>query len=280
MPENHTQPVTLAFTAGYQDPSSRFEWAESQAYAVEYSPDPDRLELLPEEILPFVRSDIRVRFHTRYFKYEIGHADKYEAGKALEVHKKTLEKIHVLGEPVVTVHTGLSPSMPVKNDHIVENLSRLVEMGRRLGITVCLENLRKGHSSDPYKILEWAGASGAMITLDTGHALGCDLVMNREMSAVQMVDLLAPRIFEAHVYGLEDDSGHHPILDMTPLKPLMSRLLQTDCRWWTIELHDQDQAMSTRSLVEGYLQTTSMTCGNTCGFEYQRQQTREGYESL
>ena len=231
MPENFSKSTALAFSASFTDSESRFEWAGNNAHALEYSPDPDRLDLLPEKVIPILRTGIPVRYHTRYFEYEMGHADKHEAQLSLQVHMETLKKIQGLGEPVVTVHVGLSPHLPVNNDHIVENLSRLVEFGQKLGITICLENQRKGHGSNPYNILKWATASGAMITLDLGHAMGCAMVMNQEISVVQMMDLFNSRIFEAHIYGLEDESGHHPILDMDPVKPLIDRLLQTDCRW-------------------------------------------------
>jgi sugar phosphate isomerase/epimerase len=252
--------ITLAFSANHPDPPARLRWAQNNSCAVEYSPDPDRLDLLPEKVRPFIQSDIPVRFHTRYFRYEIGHSDRHEARKALDVHIQTLKKIQGLGEPVVTVHTGLCPVFPVKNDHIVENLSRLVDLADRMGITVCLENLRKGHGSNPYKILEWAETSGAMITMDIGHAMGCSMVMNQELSAVQMVELFGSRIFEAHVYGWEDSAGHHPIKDLTPIKPVMDSLVRTGCRWWTIELHEPVHAMSTRSLVEEYLKTAYVFC--------------------
>ena len=260
MPETSPQSITLAFSADHPDSRARQSWVGTNACAVEYSPDPERLHLLPEAVRPFLKSDIPVRFHARYFRHEIGHADQLESDRALEIHKKTLRTIHGLGQSVITVHTGLGLDVPVNEKRIVENLSRLVEFAGRLGITVCLENLRRGHASDPRKILEWTKLSGAMITLDTGHAMGCPPVLNRRMSAQRIVELFASRIFHVHIYGHEDHAGHHPIRDIVPLKPLIRSLLQTECRWWTIELHDPEQAMSTREIIEDCLKSLEASC--------------------
>ncbi len=253
MPDNiHPTPI-LAFTADYSDSSSRLEQAAKASHGLEFSPDPLRPDLLPGSVLPLLRRDIPVRFHTRYFGWEMGHADRHEAAKALDVHQETIKRIHGLGEPVVTVHTGLGPAVPIRESHIRDNLSRLGEFAGKKGITVSLENLRLGHGSDPYKILKWAKASGAMITMDTGHARGCSMVRDNLITPADMVDLFGSRLYEVHVYGREDHLGHHPIKDIAPLQEMLTRLLQTDCKWWTIELQDLHQATSSRSILERFL---------------------------
>ncbi len=245
----------LAFSAGHTDCPARLDWARKNSRALEYSPDPARLDLLPEQVLPFTQAGIPVRFHTRYFGCEFGHADRYQARKALEIHQQTLKKIQGLGEPVVTVHTGLGPNLPVKEEHIKDNLSRLVEFASRLGITVCLENLRLGHAGNPCKILEWSLASGAMITLDTGHVFGCDMVRSLEVNPLDILEMFGFRLMEVHIYGSEDDVGHHPIKDIRSMLPLMNHLLQTECTWWTVELEVPGEAETTRATIEHCLES-------------------------
>jgi sugar phosphate isomerase/epimerase len=239
----------LAFTAAASDPASRLRWVLEQAEAVEFSPDPDRLDRLSEMVHPFVTAGLSVRFHTRYFEYELGHADPVLAGKALEAHLRTLRAMSGLGEPVVTVHTGLDPHQPVHEPTFVENLARLVNYGKGLGISVCLENLRRGHSSDPANVLLWAETTGAMITLDVGHALGSEAARSGRCSAEGFVDLFADRLFEVHIYGHEDDQGHHPIEDIAPLSPLIAKLARTECTWWTVELQRPVHALDTQALL-------------------------------
>lgn len=268
----HPSPPTLAFTAGSADSSARLRWIGRHAHAVEFSPDPEKLDCLPHLITPFLEAQLPVRFHTRYFRYELGHADLARACGALEAHMKTLAAMAAVGGSVVTVHTGLDPDQPVLFSRIVENLSRLVELAEKLGITVCLENLRRGHSSDPRNILEWAEASGAMITLDIGHALGAQCVQRGEYTPEDFVEIFNCRLFEAHVYGREDAHGHHPITDVKPFAPVLEMLLQSKCAWWTVELQEPADAFSTRSLLEDMLrakeqasneiQTTGMTSGD------------------
>ena len=258
MYNNIPLPLILAYTSGHLDHPSRLRWAVENAFAVEYSPDPERLDLLPEKIQPFISAGIPLRFHARYPGYELGHADSREARKALEVHIRTLKKIRGPGEQTITVHTGLDPDIPVVEANIIDNLSRLVEFASKHNITVCLENMRKGHAGNPYNVLKWSLASGAMITFDTGHAFGCSMVLDSLISPLDFVDLFNSRIFEVHIYGKEDEKGHHPIEDIKPFEPLIDRLLQIDCRWWTVELHDPDEACSALSMIKAYLVT-----GNT-----------------
>jgi len=228
-------------------------WVEKHAHAVEFSPDPEQLALLPRMVSPFLETGLSVRFHTRYFRYEIGHADRHKAEVALDVHMRTLSAMAGLGGSVVTVHTGLDPDQSVQFSRIVENLSRLVEYADNLGITVCLENLRQGHSSEPHNVVEWATASGAMITLDIGHTLGAECVRNGRFAPKDFVELFSTRLHEAHVYGKEDFRGHHPITDMQPIESVIEKLLRTRCAWWTVELQEPAEAISTRGLLEAAL---------------------------
>lgn len=248
-------PVTLAFAANYPDSPFRNKWALDNSSGIQYSPDPHCLELIPERVARFTAAGIPVRFHTRYFDFEMGHADKHLADAALQKHIQTLEVIKGLGEPVVTVHTGLKNELSVKEEHIKDNLSRLVEFADRLGMVVCLENLRKGHASDPYKVYEWARASGAMLTLDIGHARDCPVVKDGLATLPDIAHLYGPRLHEVHIYGKEDDDGHYPIKDIKPLEETLEKLLETGCRWWTIELADPEQAMSTRNIIESFLES-------------------------
>lgn len=248
-----TAAPTLAFTASYTDSPARLRWIREHAHAVEFSPNPRQPDHTPRMLHAFLDAGLPVRFHTRYFGYELGHADNRLAGIALDVHVKTLSTAVALGEPVVTVHTGLDPAQPVVFSRIVDNLSRLVDHAGELGITICLENLRKGHSSDPLKVMEWAEASGAMITFDVGHALGAECVRSGRHSPEDFVEMFGPRLLGVHIYGKEDAGGHHPIKDMSAFEPIIEKLLQTRCSWWTVELQDPDEALHSRALIENAL---------------------------
>ncbi len=260
------QPVMLAFAANYPDSPYRNQWARDNSLGIQYSPDPHRPDMIPERVAGFIDAGIPVRFHTRYFDFEMGHADRDLADAALKMHMHTLASIQGLGESVVTVHTGLRNDLPVREKHIVDNLARLVEFADRLGIVVCLENLRKGHAGNPFKIFEWASSAGAMLTLDLGHALGCPMVECGLATLPDIADLFGPRLVEVHIYGREDDDGHHPIKDIKPFEATLGKLLETDCRWWTIELADPGQAMDTRNIIENFFESRHVLNNDILGF--------------
>jgi sugar phosphate isomerase/epimerase len=171
----------------------------------------------------------------------------------MQIHRAALEAMHDLGEQIITFHVGLNPKVPLDHDRVVKNLTHLVEYGNHLGITVCLENLRRGPTSHPATLLDWARQSGAMITLDIGHATSNQYVQRGEFTAHEFVQMVADRLLEAHMYEREEDRHYAPH-DMSVLGPIVDALLETRCTWWTIELNAFDDILRTRNLLIEYLQ--------------------------
>jgi len=254
--------LTIALSIQAKEYPQRFFWAKDNAFALEYTPDPLSPHLICQHIKPFVESGIPVRFHCRFFEYEIGNADPVKAEEAVQVHSRVINAIAGLGEPVITLHLNLVPKIPFDLRRGIENLDRLVEHGQKLGITVCLENLRRGPTSVPDNVLAWAKISGAMITLDIGHAVSSEFVKDGKTIVPDIVDLFRERLYEVHMYGKEEDR-HYPIVDMTPIKPIVDRLLTTNCSWWTIELDSYEEALDTRSRLLAYLANRSGEEGST-----------------
>ena len=244
--------LTIALSARWHTYPDRFRWITEHGFALEYTPSPEALDLLSMHIDPFLKAGIPVRYHGFFPDHEIGHPDSAVAECAVRLHMATLEAMHGCGEQVITFHVGIHWRDPIVPGRVMENLARVVEHAHGLGITICLENLRRGPTSHPENLVAWARASGAMITLDIGHAVSCQRVQSGELTALEFVDMLADRIFEVHMYGRETDR-HHPPHDMTILGPIVARLLATQCTWWTIELEDYGEALATRSLLLEYL---------------------------
>lgn len=242
----------LALAVQASDPEEHIRWAVANAFALEYTPDPAAFDKLPVQLSHAARAGVPVRFHGRYFGHDIGHPDSRVSESAVEVHAATLDAMHRAGEPVVTFHLNLNLKTPFDPEKGVRNLTRLVDMAKDRGITVCIENLRKGAASHPENIRAWAMASGASITLDVGHARSCERVLKGELKVTDFIDCLSDRLCEVHIYGYEADR-HYPIYDMAPFEPIVDRLLDTPCRWWTIELENRPDALSTRRLLWQYL---------------------------
>ena len=76
--------------------------------------------------------------------------------------------------------------------------------------------------------------------------------VTHDTSVFDFVDLCDSRIWEVHLYERETDR-HYPPRDMNILGPIVDRLLDTQCRWWTIELNDYGDALYTRALLVDYL---------------------------
>lgn len=246
---------TIALSAAWRACPERLHWIAQHDFAAEYAPHPAAFEALPRHIDPLLEAGTPVRYHGFFPDHEIGHQDAAIAEQALRVQGAALEAMHGRGEQVITVHVGLDRAAPLDPGRVVENLGRLVERGRQLGITCCLENLRDGPTSHPDTVLSWARETGAMITLDVGHALSCPQVQNGELAATDFVSAFADRLWEAHMYERETDR-HHPPQDMTILGPIVDRLLETRCAWWTIELDEYAEALATRGLLVDYLRAS------------------------
>lgn len=253
LPQTPGLPLVIALSTKWSTYPDRFHWIAKNGFAIEYTPNPAAFDLLPEHIDPFLEMGIPLRYHGFFPGYEFAHHDAAISEPALDIHVAALEAMRGRGEQVITLHIGLNPQDTIDPGRAIENLSRLVAHARDRGITVCLENLRRGPTSDPTTVLAWAKASGAMITLDIGHAVSCQRVKSGEMTALDFVEMVAERLWEVHLYERETDR-HYPPRDMTILGPIVDHLLTTRCYWWAIELDDTAEALATRALLLDYLQ--------------------------
>ena len=246
--------LVLALSVKADEYPERLTLAVDNGFALEYTPDPLQPELIVPQVTPYLREGVPIRFHCRFGQHELGNTDPEEAGLALDVHERIFDTIAGLGEPFVTVHLNLNKRISFDKERGIDNLGRLVAYGRQCGLTVCLENLRQGPTSDPANVLNWARTTGASITLDIGHAVSSDSVRGGTHTVTGFVDLFRERLAEAHVYGKEEDR-HYPITDMASLTPVIDRLLETNCAWWTIELDSIEDALDTRMRLINYLTT-------------------------
>ncbi|MFO7944007.1 MAG: TIM barrel protein [Anaerolineales bacterium] len=244
---------TIAVSAHWHMGPERMEWIAAQNLGLEYTPNPDALDKLSSHVVPFLSAGVPIRYHAFFPHHPLGHVQPEIAEKAVEVHMAALEAIQQQGGKVLTIHIGLDREEPLDQVQVVKDLTRLVETASERGITLCLENLRTGLTSRPETVSAWACASGAMITLDVGHALSCPRVKAGEMTPFDFVDAFQDRIYEAHIYGYENSQSHHPPRDMTVLGPILDRILETQCTWWTIELDGYDDILSTRKLLLEHL---------------------------
>jgi sugar phosphate isomerase/epimerase len=248
--------LTLAVSATWRHGSGRLDWIVANGLACAFTPDPERLDLISRQLAPLLQRGMAVRHHGYFPGSEIGHARAEIAENALQLHFKAIEAVQHVGDPLMTVHVGLDRTLPLDHRRVVKNLTRLVEYGKKRGVTISLENLRRGPTANPFTLLDWARRSGAGITLDVGHAVSSRCVFSKAISVEKIIDLVAERLMEVHFYESETDRHWAP-RNMDVLGPIVDKLITNDCRWWTIELEDTLDVVRTRRLLIEHCKKTN-----------------------
>jgi sugar phosphate isomerase/epimerase len=243
--------IILAVKANWRFFPDQFDWLVLNGFPAEYTPDPENLSLISEQTKVFVENGLPVRHHGFFPGYEFGSQDKKTADEAMTLHFRMLDALKGVGEPFVTFHIGLDEQIEINPNRVKENLKRLVQYASNLGITICLENLKQGPTSNPYILREWVEYADAMITLDVGHAISSEPVAKKEITVAQTIGLFEDRLKEVHFYEKETDRHHAPE-NMQILGPIVDRLLTTQCSWWTIELEKYEDILHTKQMVVDY----------------------------
>ncbi len=242
-----------------QDGAAAAAFAREHGFSgIDWTIDPE----LPEQrFLSEINhlADFEVRYHCRFFQHEI--ALPGSAGiHALAFYKVVLRRIQAAGARFMTLHIGLGQPANSGLDLTcaAHNLRELVDAGRRAGVTVCLENLAGGWTSNPRIFNYLIRNSGAGITVDFGHALAAEPGGGPEAFR-EFVSAFPERVANSHIYHREvPGSGHTPpnVLDDI-LERLHLLKTETDCRWWTIELHEPNDILHTRRIIVDYLNRSS-----------------------
>ncbi len=240
--------IFLAASTQWHAFPHRFEWLALNGFAMEYTPNGDALSQTAEHLAPYLQQRVPIRHHAFFPGFELGDADQERAEKAFALHTQYLDALVGGGEPVMTVHVGLVPRIPLDFRRVQANLARLVDYAAQQGAKICLENLRFGPTSNPETVVQWAEKSGASITLDVGHAVSCERVRKGDLTVPHIVEMFSHALEEVHFYEYETDTHYAP-KDMSVLGPIVDSLLLTNCRWWTIELTGFEDILKTRELI-------------------------------
>ena len=249
---SHNQPIRIGASAKWFEFPDKFDALTEMGLQLEYTPDMNNLEALPVHLEPYLVREVTVRHHAFFPGLELGDADSDLSDASYKRHIKMLQLLAGCGEQIVTVHIGLDPSIRLCPQKAVGNLSNLVEEATKLGITLSLENLRRGPTSNPHLVLDWATRSGSAITLDIGHVLCSDHTRNGGPGIIEVIEMFSSRLAEVHFYENETDR-HYPPADMTVLGPIVDALQTTSCDWWTIELGSVAEIETTCRLLREYL---------------------------
>lgn len=225
---------------------------------IEYSFDPRDVEAARPAV-DFIRAaspvGSEVRFHFPLGPLELGDIDPEAGERALSAMTDAVRLISQVGGEYLTVHAALPEGAHEFRvfAETTDRLRRLVGAGAEVGVTVALENLRWGLTSDPRHFLDLVRNSGAAVTLDVGHAVSSELALRGVVPGTEFARMLAPRIVGAHVYDREDPHHFAPT-DLDRIGETLEVLLsETECRWWVIELFNPEEVRSTRALLSAFL---------------------------
>ena len=244
------QPIRIGGSVKYYEDSAKWEFLANHGLCIEYTPGINELHDLRENIQPFLERGIAVRHHAFFPGLELADEDDERSAKSVDLHMQMIDMASGYGEQVMTVHIVVDTKVKLNAQKAVDNLGALADYARTRGITLSLENLRRGMTSDPHLVLDWATTAGTLITLDLGHALCSEYTKNGGPDIFQVIIMFAPRLAEVHFYERETDQ-HYPPENMTLLGPIVDALTQTRCDWWTIELESvADMEQTCRLLID------------------------------
>lgn len=184
--------------------------------------------------------EIAFRFHSR--QYDLSLAEK----SIFNYYREIMEKIAQAGYDYLTLHYGFEKNELDKEG--VNFLKNLVKIGEDFGVTIAIENLKEGLTSQPEKLLRLLEETGASLTIDLGHLKSSFLGEHQEKLRRALSSLL-PHVKEVHIYEKEEN-GHVPPKDIFPLSSLLEVLLTNPhCYFWVIEL-PLKEAVQTKLMIE------------------------------
>jgi len=194
-----------------------------------------------------------LRYHFPLSALELSDPSPGQAREALDSMLAAVSAIAEADGSVLTVHAAL-PSDATSGPRFSatrDRLRELVAAGEEVGVTVCLENLKWGATSDPDIVMTLADYAGARVTFDVGHANSSDVAV-AGYSAEQFALELGGRIAGAHVYERESDIHHAPD-DLDRIGGTLDALCDVECDWWTVELVDPKDAFRTAGILHDFL---------------------------
>lgn len=200
-----------------------------------------------------INSGLPSRFHAPCQDVEIGHVNPGIALASVAYLKMYIDFIKVIPDTHFNLHIGSRniPEPELSWDTAVRNLKELVDHGGERGVTVCLENLKHGWTRHPEKLAELANTSGAMVTLDIGHARATLRADQRVISLEEYVRPYEDRIRNLHLYEIETSDGRHVEPEnLDAIKGILQWALAKKIDWWVIELSNPDAMVRTKELIK------------------------------
>lgn len=198
---------------------------------------------------------LEVRYHLALEETDLGDSDRKKADRALKTLLRVCRAIADLGGRFVTIHVGLGldSTVDLSWERTIERLKYLVGHANAQGVRVCLENLAWGWTSRPELFEKLVRKSGAWVTLDLGHARVSPSVASQQYTVEDFVSPHPKRVLNAHIYHEELKEGHMPPKSLDEIEERLSLLARLGCRWWVLELREEEPLLATLAIVRQFL---------------------------
>lgn len=152
----------------------------------------------------------------------------------------------------LVIHAGVDDT-ECPRENVVEDLMKLVSIAESKSISLCVENLRFGLSSDPYRLRELAEECGSNIVFDLGHANSCRWTASEKRSPKDFLKIIENRVVGAHIYLKEEGGRHHAFREIDDVKETLDQLIGINgIVWWTIELPIIEDAIKEKLMIDSY----------------------------
>ncbi|WXG42494.1 MAG: sugar phosphate isomerase/epimerase family protein [Promethearchaeati archaeon SRVP18_Atabeyarchaeia-1] len=196
--------------------------------------------------------ELKVFYHSPFLDQAIGSVNPEIRQNTFNTLKMYLDFLEELEAKYLIVHAGVDDEeCPRKN--VADDLTRLVEISETKSITICIENLRFGLSSDPYDLSELAEVCGSKIAFDLGHANSCNWALSENRSSKDFLKVVASRVVGAHIYLKEEGGKHHPFTRIDEIRDALNYLSNLNTvNWWTIELPSIEDTIREKLMLEPY----------------------------
>jgi sugar phosphate isomerase/epimerase len=232
---------------------------------IDWSFEMDTIPSNPAEVSRWLKETeildpLEIRYHCPFHKIDIGHNVREKSDLAISIFQKIIRLISRKGGGYLSIHVGLGrdSTIPLSWDTTTYNLKNLVQYGRERRVKVCLENLAWGWTSKPNLFEKLIRKSGALVTIDIGHAVVCESVSSQLFNVADFILPHSESLVTAHLYDRETEQGHIPPKKLSDIQDRLDLLAKTGCDWWVIEIREVEGLLKTKAMIDEYLARRSI----------------------
>lgn len=203
------------------------------------------------------QTSIEVRYHLPYSYNEIAHQDDGIRTMSMLIFKQYINFIAQLNGRYAILHIGYNEGSQA--NIALESLSYLAEYSKKLNVTLCVENLIKGLTTDLHFLNDVLSIPNVSFCLDIGHA---DVTFGKDEDFYIFMNSNISKICHVHSYKTENKCYNHiPFSNMDEIKEsqIISLLLKSPCFWFTMELERQEDQNKQIQLFKKWFKSITST---------------------